>query len=251
MTPASSKSFETTSPDPKNLLASLGLLPLRVLIVALLVAATVGVCIKASDLNSSAEAGVLTDLPKQVGNFFGTSEEISEAEKQILPGDTVIVRKTYENFQGDRISCSIVLAGGEKRSIHRPEICLPSQGWTIGSGRTVPVPLQSGRTLDVMQLNLSRPIEVQPNVFRPIRSQFFYWFVGKNITTPDHKVRILRTSWDRVFNRVNHRWAYIIVSSVVTDTIRSGGLNSEQTEKMLKDFIAEIVPTFQKSEMPQ
>jgi len=70
-------------------------------------------------------------------------------------------------------------------------------------------------------------------------------------STADHKVRVLRTSWDRVFNRVNHRWAYIIVSSLVTDTMRSGGLSSEQTEKMLKDFIAEIVPTFQKSEIPQ
>ena len=251
MSTASPKSIATPARGLKALLAGLGPLPIRLAIVAVAVAATVGLCVRSSDLNTTAEAGVLTELPSHVGDFIGTPEKISESEKTILPSDTVIVRKSYENLSGDRISCSIVLAGGEKRSIHRPEICLPAQGWSIGSGQVIPVQLKSGRTLDVMQLNLSRPLEVQPNVFRPLRSQFLYWFVGKNITTPDHKVRILRTSWDRVFKRVNHRWAYIIVSSVVTDSIRSGGRTNEQTEKMLKEFIAEIVPTFQKSEMPQ
>lgn len=228
-----------------------GSIAIRLFTVAVAVAATVGLCcFQSSDLNTSAEAGVLTELPDRVGNFFGKQEEITESEKAILPGDTVIVRKTYENISGDRISCSIVLAGGEKRSIHRPEICLPSQGWTIGTGRVIPVKLNSGTTLDVMELSLSRPVEVQSNVFRPVRSLFLYWFVGRNITTPDHKVRILRTSWDRVFHHVNHRWAYIIVSSLITDSIRSGGRTNEETETMLKKFIAEIVPTFQKSEMP-
>ena len=100
-----------------------------------------------------------------------------------------------------------------------------------------------------MDLNLSRQIEVQPNVFRPLRSQFMYWFVGKDRTTADHKVRILRTSWDRVFHKTNHRWAYVIVSAVVMDSIRPGGKTADQTTEMLKNFIREIVPSFQKSEM--
>lgn len=236
-----------TTPDAPDLRT----LIVRIVVVTAAVALTIALCLRSSDLNTSAESGVITELPDQVGNYFGNTEEISEAEKKILPGDTVIVRKTYENIAGDRISCSIVLAGGEKRSIHRPEICLPAQGWSIVSGRIIPVPLKSGENLDVMELNLSRPIEIQPNVFRPLRSEFLYWFVGKDITTADHKVRIFKTSWDRVFHRVNHRWAYIIVSSIVTDSIRQGGKTEAETQKMLKDFIAEIVPTFQKSEMPR
>ncbi|MFZ4681904.1 MAG: exosortase C-terminal domain/associated protein EpsI [Terrimicrobiaceae bacterium] len=222
----------------------------RLLVALAATAVTIVFCLKASDLNTISEPGVVMKLPDWVGDFLGTDEETSDAEKRILPGDTEIVRKRYTNLSGDSIMCSIVLSGGEKRSIHRPEICLPAQGWVIGSGGKVDVPLKSGRTLQVTDLNLSRPVEIQPGVFRPIRSQFMYWFVGKDITTPDHMVRILRTSWDRVYHKVNHRWAYVLVTAMVGDSIRQGGKSEQETEDMLKKFVAEIVPTFQKSEVP-
>jgi hypothetical protein len=38
--------------------------------------------------------------------------------------------------------------------------------------------------------------------------------VGKDKTTDDHFERIFLTSWDRIVHRVNHRWAYVIVSSL-------------------------------------
>jgi len=222
---------------------------IKLLAVAALVGGTLWLSTNASELNTVAEPGVEMSLPRQIGNFYGTEEEASDAERKILPGDTEILRMRYENIKGDSITASIVLSGGEKRSIHRPEICLPAQGWTIGSGNVIPVPLASGKTMDVMQLNLSRPVETQPGVFHQIRSQFMYWFVGKDITTADHKVRIFKTSWDRVFHKTNHRWAYVLVSALVEDSIRPGGRNSEETTKMMKDFIREIVPAFQKSEM--
>ncbi len=226
-----------------------GMFFIKLIAVAAVIGVTLWFCTSASELNTVAEPGVQMSLPRQVGNFYGTEEEASEAEKKILPGDTEIVRMRYENIKGDSITASIVLSGGEKRSIHRPEICLPAQGWTIGSGNVIPISLASGRTLDVMQLNLSRPVETQPGVFHQIRSQFLYWFVGKDITTADHKVRIFKTSWDRVFHKTNHRWAYVLVSALVEDSIRPGGRGSEETTKMLEDFIREIVPAFQKSEM--
>ncbi|MEI6338898.1 MAG: exosortase C-terminal domain/associated protein EpsI [Verrucomicrobiota bacterium] len=213
-------------------------------------AITIGFCLKAANLNTISEPGVVMTLPDRIGDFTGRKEVMSESEKRILPGDTEILRKRYTNSFGDQITCSIVLSGGEKRSIHRPEICLPSQGWILGTGGKVAVPLASGRTLEVTDLNLSRQAEIQPGVFRPIRSQFLYWFVGKDITTSDHMVRILRTSWDRVYHKINHRWAYVLVTSLVGDSLREGGMTDEQTQKMLEKFIRDIVPFFQKSEMP-
>ncbi len=202
----------------------------------------------AGNLNSTSVPGVTMVLPDRVGDFVGTPEEMTEPERNLLPGDTEMVRMRYENGRGEVIVASIVLSGSEKRSIHRPEICLPGQGWSIGAGNTLPVSLASGHTLDVMQLNLSRPVEVQPGVFQKIRSQFLYWFIGKNITTPYHQVRIFKTSWDRVFHRINHRWAYVIVSSIVGDSIRPQGKSAEETTQMLQDFIRKIVPYFQNSE---
>jgi EpsI family protein len=222
----------------------------KFLTVLVLTAITIGFCLKAASLNSESEPGVVMKLPDQLGEYSGVDQQASEAEKLILPGDTEIVRKLYTNPSGDQVTCSIVLSGGEKRSIHRPEICLPAQGWVIGSGGAVPVPLKSGKTLQVMDLSLSRPYEVRPGTFIPLRSQFMYWFIGKDITTPYHMVRILRTSWDRVFHKVNHRWAYVLVTSVVGDSLRPGGKNTEETQAMLKQFIKEILPYFQKSEMP-
>ncbi|MEX1117275.1 MAG: exosortase C-terminal domain/associated protein EpsI [Terrimicrobiaceae bacterium] len=226
-----------------------GVFFIKLAAVAAVIGATLWFCTNASELNTVAEPGVQMSLPRQIGNFYGTEEEASEAERKILPGDTEILRMRYENIKGDSITASIVLSGGEKRSIHRPEICLPAQGWTIGTGHVIPITLASGKTMDVMQLKLSRPVEIQPGVFHQIRSQFIYWFVGKDITTADHKVRIFKTSWDRVFHKTNHRWAYVLISALVEDSIRPGGRSSEETTKMLEDFIREIVPAFQKSEM--
>lgn len=203
----------------------------------------------AGDLNTDTVPGVEMTLPDRIGDFVGTPEEMSDAERNILPGDTELARMRYQDPFGQTIFASIVLSGGEKRSIHRPEICLPAQGWSIGSGSVVPVPLASGRTLEIMLLNLSRPVEVGPGESLRIRSLFAYWFVGKETTTPLHKVRIFKTSWDRVFKKTNHRWAYVSVSSIVQDSIRPGGMNAEETTTMLKDFVAKIVPFFQKSEM--
>jgi len=222
----------------------------KVAAVLVLVAIAVGLCMKAEDLNSASEPGVVMALPDSVDGFYGTEEKKSEAEKKLLPEDTVILRKRYENAAGDQITCSIVLSGGEKRSIHRPEICLPSQGWTIGSGEKIPIPLKSGKKMEVMDLSLTRPYEIRPNVFRPLQSQFLYWFVGKDRTTADHKVRILETSWDRVFKKINHRWAYVSVSAPVLEGYKPGGKDVAATQAMMRKFISDIVPYFQKSEMP-
>jgi len=229
-------------------LASPSLL-LRAALAAFCIGLTLWLLANAGDLNSSTQAGVVLDLPEQIGDFKGTPGEISDAERAILPGDTEFARMNYVNSQGDMISVSIVLSGSEKRSIHRPEICLPGQGWSIGAGSVIPVPLVSGRTLDVMQLDISRPVEVRPGEFQRLRSKFLYWFVGKDITTPLHQVRIFKTSWDRVFRKTNHRWAYVIVSAVVGDSVAPGGRSADETTRMLKDFIREIVPYFQTSEM--
>lgn len=221
----------------------------RTIVLGSLAGAVVWLCLQNSDLNNSTEAGVVMDLPTRVGDFVGKPGEITEAERTILPADTEFARKIYENPTGNQIMCSIVLSGGEKRSIHRPEICLPGQGWTVTSGEVIPIRLNNGRSLDVMKLNLSRDAQIGPGKKITIRSFYLYWFVGNDRSTPSHLDRVLLSSWDRVFHKINHRWAYNIVTATVTDNFKAGGKNAEETLEMLKDFVAEAVPEFQKSEM--
>ena len=62
--------------------------------------------------------------------------------------------------RGDEaVFVSIVLSGAEKRSIHRPEVCLPAQGWQIRSAHGREVRLDDGRTLPVTVLTVARNVQ--------------------------------------------------------------------------------------------
>jgi len=193
------------------------------------------------------EAGVTLDLPDHVDGFYGKDMPISKGEKEILPPDTTFAKKAYEDLSGDLINCQIVLSGGDKRSIHRPEVCLPGQGWNNKSSQTVSIPLASGRDLKVTQLTLTRMHEVN-GLQKELTLLFLYWFVGTGYTTHDHFQRILHSNLDMLFHDRAHRWAYVIVSAPVLEGFKFNGKNEAQTLDMLKEFIPEIVPTFQKSE---
>lgn len=214
-------------------------------------AATVWLCRESSPPDIVPEAGVIMNLPTLVGEWWGTEEPVSPSELAMLPGDTQFAKKAYQDLRGDTLTAQVVLSGGEKRSIHRPEICLPAQGWTIRSGEVVPVTLANGRTLDVMKLTLTRQFEIAPGERRTLKSYFLYWFVGKDTTTPYHWVRLAKTNWDMVTKKLQHRWAYVIVSAPVLEGFKPGAKTDQQTLDMLKDFIQQAVPKFQLSEMPQ
>jgi hypothetical protein len=145
---------------------------------------------------------------------------------------------------------SIVLSGGEKRSIHKPEICLPAQGWNIRGGQVEKIVLADGRPLEVMDLSLVRDVEVGPGDRRKLPAHYFYWFVGDQVTTPHHWKRMFLTSFDRITKNLNHRWAYVIVMSVVTEGFLPMGKNETQTIEMLKQFTAEAAPSFMQASTP-
>jgi hypothetical protein len=146
--------------------------------------------------------------------------------------------------------CSIVLSGREKRSIHRPERCLPGQGWTVIGSNIIDVPLDSGHPLKVTALLLSRPQPMRDGTTRTLQSYYLYWYVGRTVSTPYSFVRVMLTNWDLVVHRFNQRWAYIIVTKPITGSIFPHGRNADQTLAELKDFIRAAAPSFVKSEMP-
>jgi hypothetical protein len=219
-----------------------GSLVTRVAVVALLVLIMMLAFHFSGSVNATTESGVLMELPSNVGSFSGRATEISEGEKFVLPKDTEIVKMVYTNAVGDVLNAQIVLAGAEKRSIHRPELCLPAQGWSINGRETVPVKMVDGRTISYMKDTISRNVDVGHGVTKPLSSLYCYWFVGNGATTPSHLMRLLMTSWDRVVHHKNHRWAYVAVSAPVLEGFKVNGKNPEATQKMIDDFIAEMGP---------
>ncbi len=220
----------------------------RALVFCLMSAITMGICLLTVPPSSGTVAGVVMDLPYRIGDWWGTSQGMAPAEKLMLPPDTSLVRKSYESASGDNIVCSIVLAGAEKRSIHRPEICLPAQGWTIRASEVVSIPLHSGHILKATNLTLSRPEPLPGGGQKELLAYYMYWFVGDGETTPYHWRRIWLTSWDRVVHHRNHRWAYVIVNSAISGSIDPAGKSAPETLAMMKALTADVVPSFQISE---
>jgi len=215
---------------------------IRVAAVVLLAGAVYAICRSTPNVNAGNEAGVIMKLPDIALGFTGADQPVSESELHLLPKDTAFAKKAYKDLGGDQISAQIVLAGGEKRSIHRPEICLPAQGWNIKTGEAIPITLSNGGTLKVMKLIIARPLEVRPGVYKEFTTVFLYWFVGKDMTTPYHWMRLAHANWDRVVHNVNHRWAYVVVSAPVLENFTRNGKDEAKTMEMLKAFVAEVAP---------
>jgi len=219
----------------------------RLIVVFVLAGITIAFCLGSGRTKIHTETGILMELPDSIDGFTGKSESVSESEKIILPADTEFAKKLYTDASNDQINTQIVLSGAEKRSIHRPEVCLPGQGWTIKSSETLPIPLKSGHNLNVTMLRIARPF-IQGKETGELNALFLYWFVGHGTTTPSHLMRVARTSLDVLLHNVNHRWAYVIVSAPVLEGVTPQGKDENQTREMLKTFISGLAPQIMKSE---
>lgn len=215
---------------------------------------TVFVCLKSPATVLGDDAGVSLELPDRVLHMSGREGEVSEAEKTILPPDTEIVKMLYHGVSAadteDVVTCTIVLSANDRRSLHRPQVCLPGQGFTIDSTEIVPIEMQSGEILKVMRLGLSREQEVAKDKKVKLRWYYLYWYVGKDVTTPKTLNRMMITAVDNVFRNVNHRWAYVSVMSMITEGLDPNGKRGRgpaETQLLLEDFIRESVPVFQKT----
>lgn len=226
-----------------------GLKPILIIIAIL----GVGVVLTAltADVAKVSEPGVrlvngALFLEPQVGDWTGGEMTgLSEDELKILPRDTDGARRVYTNAAGRLVFCSVVLAGKDVTSIHRPELCLPGQGWTIERQftETMPVAEAPGGQLTVMRMNTYRNIPVAEGRWVQARSLFFYWFVGKDRVTAHHWQRILWTAEDRILHNRNHRWAYILIHVPQGLHKAADSLSDEQALELAKDFIQAVYPT--------
>ena len=226
-----------------------------------LIAAVVGILGSAllltattSDVEKTSEPGVKLSpdgtpfLVDHVGDWMGGEKQgLTKEEHDLLPQDTEGSRRLFMNLDGDTVYCSIILAGRDTTSIHRPELCLPGQGWSLNEHtETIPVTAAPGGKLTVMRMNATRLVRLPDGGTGETRSVFLYWFVGKDRITASHWQRIYWTSKDRVFHNTNHRWAYILINVPVRG--EQGGMGTARSEddamKVAIKFVQEIFPTF-------
>ena len=133
---------------------------------------------------------------------YAEQQKISEGELTILPKDTRIIKKMYESRSGAQFLASFVVGGVSRASIHRPELCLPSQGYVMSNPRNFDV---GGRPWHV--INIAKPGGASA-------MEAYTFFNQEGFRTASHTRRIWQDVIDRsVLNRVD-RWVMLTVHAL-------------------------------------
>lgn len=183
------------------------------------------------------------ELPSMIGRaWFGRAEEVSDFEKEILPADTGFSRKIYHSMgmPSHGVLCSVVLSGKDRSSIHRPELCLVGQGWTIEASSERDLALANqNQTLPVTFLKVSRSI---PGRNATVPAYVAYWFIGAEGDVPSNVGRVAADALSRLRGQPQ-RWAYVLLQTYGLD-------GEEAAENRLREIARGVVPVL-KSQPPK
>ncbi len=193
------------------------------LTVLALIGATAGVLAHAKSNQKLGAPGVKTGplagsqnlevlLPADLPGYKSEALPQADIVVNMLPQDTSYGQRLYTADDGFQTLANVVLMGSSRGSIHKPQICLTGQGWTIDDAVShvdevhleKPLPYD----LPVMHLVASRPVEVNGQK-SPSRGCYVYWFVDADRYTAVPRERMLWMARDVLFKSELDRWAYI------------------------------------------
>ncbi len=181
-------------------------------------------------------------LPLAVAGFTSEAVEAAAAVTNTLPADTSYGQRVYRAADGFIAQMTVVLMGSDRSSMHKPQICLPAQGWNIFQTEVGMVTVERpGRyELPVIKLVAANEITVdgQPVAARGV---YVYWFVteGELSADPSGLRRMWRSMVHLLATGEMQRWAYVSVFAVCEPG------REEATYGRMKELIAAAVPEFQ------
>lgn len=141
----------------------------------------------------------------EIPGFKSETFEPSEAELHVLPSDTLFDKRVYTAPNGESFRVSLVIGGRSKSSIHRPELCLPAQGYQMMDPRNMNVAGVDWHLVTLAGNGMDS-------------FGFAYTFFNQEgFRTSSHFLRILCDIWDRSIRGQIDRWAMITVSSSVSE----------------------------------
>lgn len=174
-------------------------------------------------MTAGSEPVVEAARPVALPEIAGCASEALEpaaAETNLLRGATILKKLYKDNISGrERFLVTSVTSGANKNSMHRPELCLPSQGFDMGEAgkieeagiewRTIALGAKGGRGA----------------------ARFAYTFENQaGWRTASHEMRILRDVWDRTVNGRIDRWT-------MTTVFAPGA-----TERELREILRALAP---------
>ena len=159
---------------------------------------------------------------------------ISIGEKKLLPDNTPIFRREYIREGSQPIQATLVFSGIERRSIHRPQVCLVSQGNRITNEYSYDVKTGPDTTLQIKILELQQFYSEEDGSKTVVYSIYAYWLFNPERETNSHLKRFLHMAIDNSFRNYRPRWGYVSISL----------LRDPRKPDAWKEQLNEFVPLF-------
>lgn len=212
--------------------------------VVVLVGALLTVCAWLSGQPPLSPPGVRVPLPMNISSAVGQEIPMTAQERNALQNDVSISRRVYFSSDGKPLLATVVLSGESRRGLHRPDVCLPSQGWVISDQSSITVKLNDGRDIDAMLMRVFKDVrDPKTGVASRERGMNIYWFQGYDgVHTSDYYGHVARSYFDAVFKNLNHRWALVSFFTQVNES--TAGVYDAITEAAavgeLQAFVGDI-----------
>jgi hypothetical protein len=181
------------------------------------------------------------DLPEHVLDFSSKPTPQDKTVLDQLPKDTSFAQRLYTAPDGFWVNANIVLMGTDRTSIHKPEFCIPGQGWRIDQKERINLSIEGRHPpqLRVAKWMITNFIQDAGGQKKEVRGLYVFWFVARTEETTDHWKRIWWMTRDLLTTGVLQRWAYISYFAVCEPG------QEEATFERMKKLIAASVPEFQ------
>ncbi len=181
------------------------------------------------------------DLPERVLDFTSTNIPESATELDYFPKDTSYIRRLYQSPDGFAATATVILMGADRTSIHKPDYCLPGQGWDIRSKETARLTIAGTAPyeLPVSKWVVSNSLQTPDGRKETVSGVYVFWFVADGEETPSHYQFMRRLALDLLSKAVWQRWAYVSYFCMCEP-----GQEDAASARMGK-LIAAAVPEFQ------
>jgi len=153
-------------------------------------------------------------LPDQLPGYVSESLPVTQEELEMLPPDTSFGRRRYVAADGLAVDLSVVVMGGDRSSLHRPQACLPAQGWMIRTQEVTSVRIAQPHPYDLTFNKLSNDKEwVQDGRTNRYESLYLYWFVSRNRLAVQRRDWVMSTAKTMITTGRVERWAYVTIAA--------------------------------------
>lgn len=156
------------------------------------------------------------ELPENIPDFTSTNLPETAVELDYFPKDTSFIRHLYQSPDGFEATATIILMGADRTSIHKPDYCLPGQGWNIFSKKIARLKIAGTLPfeLPVSEWIVSNSSKTPSGREEKVSGIYVFWFVADGEQTPSHYQFMRWLALDLLRKAVWQRWAYVSYFSV-------------------------------------